>query len=227
MDFASITIGHTILLKPQLFCKSARTSPALGWSYMGNFALNSSFNGKKHGQEAEEHKSCKFLFHKQPESALNEDTVHCWWLHSGHADCSTPSLARVSLEERKGLTSCSSSFNFGLGFISSNGQVLCCFVIESFCPDKTFHFVCFTIFFGHRPTLTSSGHRIPFRTPLCRLRPLGNMRRLNSPADSTLKWGLLASCRDRCYSSLIYTCPHLFVLKIPFTESFTNTEGTG
>jgi hypothetical protein len=38
MDFTSVPTGHKILL---IFCKSAKTSPALGWSYMGNFALNS------------------------------------------------------------------------------------------------------------------------------------------------------------------------------------------
>lgn len=78
MGFTSGTIGHTILLKPQLFCKSARTSPALGCSYVGNFALNSPFNGKKHGREAKEHKSCKLLFWDQPELALK--WRHCMLL---------------------------------------------------------------------------------------------------------------------------------------------------
>lgn len=84
MGFTSVTIGHTILLKPQLFCKSARTSPALGWSSFGNFALNSPLNGKKHGRKAKEHKSCKLLFRDQPELALNEDTLRCWRLCSPH-----------------------------------------------------------------------------------------------------------------------------------------------
>lgn len=85
MSFTSVTIGHGILLKPQLFCKSARTSPALGWSCTDNFALNSLFNGKKHGWKAEEHKSCKLLFRDQPELALNEDSVCCWRLYSPHS----------------------------------------------------------------------------------------------------------------------------------------------
>lgn len=85
MSFTSVTIGQAILLKPQLFCKSARTSPALGWSYVGNFALNSPFNGKNHGRKAKKHKSCKLLFQDQPELALNEDTVRCWRLCSPYS----------------------------------------------------------------------------------------------------------------------------------------------
>lgn len=84
---------------------------------------------------------------------------------------------------------------------------MCCSVIECFCPDRAFHSVPFTIVFGPWPSLTSSGHRIPFCRLHGRLRPPGNMRRLHFPADSTLKRGLLASCRDRCYSPLIYTRP--------------------
>lgn len=53
------------------------------------------------------------------------------------------------------------------------------------------------------------------------------MRRLHFPADSTLKRSLVASCRDRCYSPLIYTRPHLFVLRIPLPGLFTNAEGIG
>lgn len=67
------------------------------------------------------------------------------------------------------------------------GPSLCCSMMECFCTDRTFHFVPFTIVFGDRPSLTSSGHRIPFCRLQCRLRPLGNMRRLHFPADSTLK----------------------------------------
>lgn len=37
----------------------------------------------------------------------------------------------------------------------------------------------------------------------------------------------MASCRDRCYSPLIYTRPHLFVLRIPIPGLFTNAEGIG
>lgn len=88
MSFTSVTTGLTILLKPQLFCKSARTSPALGWSCAGNFALNSQFNGKKHGWKTEEYKSCKLLFRDQPELALDEDSVCCWQLYSLQSDFS-------------------------------------------------------------------------------------------------------------------------------------------
>lgn len=100
-------------------------------------------------------------------------------------------------------------------------------MIECLCPDRAFHFVPFTIVFGCKPSLTSSGHRIPFSRLHCRLRPPGNMRRLNFPADSTLKRGLLASCRDRCYSLLIHMRSHLFVLRIPLRGLFTNAEGIG
>lgn len=55
----------------------------------------------------------------------------------------------------------------------------------------------------------------------------GNMRRLYFPADSTLKGGLLASCRDRCYSPLICTHPHLLVPRIPLPGLFTSVKGMG
>lgn len=116
----------------------------------------------------------------------------------------------------------SPSCDFGLGSVSSNGQAGCCSVIECLCPDRGFHFVPFTIVFGRRSSLTSSGHRIPF----CRLRPPRNLSRLRFPADSTLKGGLPASCRDRC-RPLIYTRPHLFVLSIPLPGLFTKAEGMG
>lgn len=99
--------------------------------------------------------------------------------------------------------------------------------MECFCLRRTFPFVRFAIVLGRGPNLTSSGHRIPFCLLQWRLRPLGNTSRLMFPADSTLKWSLLARCRDRCYSPLIYTCPHLFVLRIPLTDWLTNTEGSG
>lgn len=102
-----------------------------------------------------------------------------------------------------------------------------CSVIECLCPDRAFHFVPFTIAFGPRPSLTSSAPRIPFCRLHCRRRPPGNMRRLCFPADSTLKGGLLASCRDRCYSPLIYTHPHLWVPRIPLPGLFTNAKGRG
>lgn len=99
--------------------------------------------------------------------------------------------------------------------------------MECFCRRRTFPFVRFAIVLGRGPNLTSSGHRIPFCLLQWRPRPLGNMRCLKFPADSTLKGSLLARCRDRCYSPLIYTCPHLFVLRIPLTDWLTNTEGSG
>lgn len=99
--------------------------------------------------------------------------------------------------------------------------------MECFGLRGTFPFVRFAIVLGRGPNLTSSGHRIPFCLLQWRLRPLGNMRCLKFPADSTLKGSLLARCRDRCYSPLIYTCPHLFVLRIPLTDWLTNTEGSG
>lgn len=107
MDFTSVTIGHAIVLKPQLFCKSARTSPALGWSYIGNFALNSLFNEKKHGRKAQEHKSCKLLFRDPPELALNEDTVRSLLAAVFFAFRFQQVVpAREALEGKRGSTSC-------------------------------------------------------------------------------------------------------------------------
>lgn len=63
--------------------------------------------------------------------------------------------------------------------------------------------------------------------PAGRLRPPCNLRRPGFPVDSTLKRGLLASCRDRCYSPRIYPGSHLFVLRIPLPGLLTNAEGIG
>lgn len=109
----------------------------------------------------------------------------------------------------------------------SNRKAVRCSLIECFCLYKPFPFVLFAIVLGSQPSLTSSGHRIPFCLLQCRLRPLGNTRRLNFSADSTLKRGLLARCRDRCCSPSIYTCPPLFVPRTPLTDLLTNSEGSG
>lgn len=131
------------------------------------------------------------------------------------------------LEGERGSTSCQSSCDFGFGFTSSNGQDACRSVIECLCPDRAFHFVPFPIVFGPRPSLTSFGRRIPFGRLRCRRRPPSNLRRLHFPADGTLKPRLLASCRDRCYSPLLSTRPHLFVLSIPLSGLFAKADGTG
>lgn len=107
LGFTSVTIGHTILLKPQLFCKSARTSPALGWSYIGNFALNSLLNGKKNMDGRQRSINLASCFSREtPERALNEDTVRCWRPYSPHFDFDKWFQPEKHLEGKRRSTSC-------------------------------------------------------------------------------------------------------------------------